>query len=148
MKHKATVDLEFTNGDIFEQEIIKAMRAYAKTIAREAFQKEIQDEVINTAKTWTKRLYESRYVSPITDKIVEKVTRSYIEEQMSHKDMLDLIGVTISCKIKECQDEVNKYICSEVEKHLNSSFITNTIQKEIEKAIPQVVLDVLMKIDK
>ena len=38
MKHKATVDLEFTNGDIFDQEVIKVMRAYAKTIAREAFQ--------------------------------------------------------------------------------------------------------------
>ena len=38
MKHRATIDLEFTNGDLFEQEVIKAMRAYAKTIAREAFQ--------------------------------------------------------------------------------------------------------------
>lgn len=30
MKHRATIDLEFTNGDLFEQEVIKAMRAYAK----------------------------------------------------------------------------------------------------------------------
>lgn len=41
MKHRATIDLEFTNGDLFEQEVIKAMRAYAKTIAREAFQTEV-----------------------------------------------------------------------------------------------------------
>ena len=32
MKHKATIDLEFINGDLFEQEIIKAMRAHAKII--------------------------------------------------------------------------------------------------------------------
>ena len=42
MKHRATIDLEFTNGDLFEQEVIKAMRAYAKTIAREAFQTEVE----------------------------------------------------------------------------------------------------------
>lgn len=25
MKHRATIDLEFTNGDLFEQEVIKAI---------------------------------------------------------------------------------------------------------------------------
>ena len=34
MKHRATIDLEFTNGDLFEQEVIKDIRADAKTIAR------------------------------------------------------------------------------------------------------------------
>ena len=34
MKHKAIIDLEFTNGDLFEQEVIKAMRAYAKSTER------------------------------------------------------------------------------------------------------------------
>lgn len=72
MKHKATVDLEFTNGDIFDQEVIKVMRAYAKTIAREAFQSEIQEEVIDVSKAWAKRLYESRYSEPMTDKLVRE----------------------------------------------------------------------------
>lgn len=57
MKHKATIDLEFTNGDLFEQEVIKAMRAYAKTIARETFQGEIQECIADTTKVWTKRLF-------------------------------------------------------------------------------------------
>ena len=61
MKHRATIDLEFTNGDLFEQEVIKAMRAYAKTIAREAFQNEVEECVADTAKVWARRLYESRY---------------------------------------------------------------------------------------
>ena len=47
MKHRATIDLEFTNGDLFEQEVIKAMRAYAKTIAREAFQNEVFNFLVN-----------------------------------------------------------------------------------------------------
>ena len=56
MKHRATIDLEFTNGDLFEQEVIKAMRAYAKTIAREAFQTEIEECVAETAEVWARRL--------------------------------------------------------------------------------------------
>lgn len=63
MKHKASIDLEFTNGDLFEQEVIKAMRAYAKTIAREAFQDEIQECVVDTTKAWAKRLYEADILS-------------------------------------------------------------------------------------
>lgn len=55
MKHRATIDLEFTNGDLFEQEVIKAMRAYAKTIAREAFQNEVEECVADTAKVWASR---------------------------------------------------------------------------------------------
>lgn len=51
MKHRATIDLEFTNGDLFEQEVIKAMRAYAKTIAREAFQTEAVLDVLAKAST-------------------------------------------------------------------------------------------------
>ena len=49
MKHRATIDLEFTNGDLFEQEVIKAMRAYAKTIAREAFQNEVEECVADSS---------------------------------------------------------------------------------------------------
>ena len=82
MKHKASIDLEFTNGDLFEQEVIKAMRAYAKTIAREAFQDEIQECVVDTAKAWAKHLYESRYSEPMTDKLVKAEVQSYIKEQM------------------------------------------------------------------
>lgn len=145
MKHKATIDLEFTNGDLFEQEVIKAMRAYAKTIARQAFQDEIQKCVVDTAKAWTKRLYESRYSEPMADKLVKIEVQSYIKEQMSHKDILDLIQGTVSVKVKECQDEVREYIKAEVEKYLMSAFIVKTIQSEIEKAVPQAVLDVLMK---
>ena len=145
MKHKATIDLEFTNSDLFEQEVIKAMRAYAKTIAREAFQDEIQECVVDTAKAWTKRLYESRYSEPMTDKLVKAEVQSYIKEQMSHKDMFDLIQGTTLAKVKECQDEAREYVKSEVEKYLTSAFIVKTIQSEIEKSVPQAVMDVLMK---
>lgn len=145
MKHKATIDLEFTNGDLFGQEVIKAMRAYAKTIAREAFQDEIQECVVDTAKAWTKRLYESRYSEPMTDKLVKAEVQSYIKEKMSHKDMLDLVQETTSAEVKECQDEVREYVKSEAKKYLTSAFIVKTIQSEIEKAVPQAVLDVLMK---
>lgn len=145
MKHKATVDLEFTNGDIFDQEVIKAMRAYAKTIAREAFQSEIQEEVIDVSKTWAKRLYESRYSEPMTDKLVREEVQSYIRGQMSNKNMFDLIQATLSTKVTECQNEVREYVKAEVEKYLTSAFIAKTIQEEIKNAIPQAVLDVLMK---
>ena len=145
MKHKATIDLEFTNGDLFEQEVIKAMRAYAKTIAREAIQDEIQGCVVDAAKAWTKRLYEGRYSEPMTDKLVKAEVQSYIKEQMSHKDMLDVIQGTTLAKVKECQDEAREYVKSEVGKYLTSAFIAKTIQDEIERAVPQAVLDVLMK---
>lgn len=145
MKHKATIDLEFTNGDLFEQEVIKAMRAYAKTIAREAFQGEIQECIADTTKVWTKRLFESRYSEPMTDKLVKAEVQSYIKEQMSRKDMLDLIQGTTLAKVKECQEEVREYVKAEVEKYLTSAFIVKTIQSEIEKAVPQAVLDVLIK---
>lgn len=145
MKHKATIDLEFTNGDIFDQEVIKAMRAYAKTIARDAFQSEIQEEVIDVSKTWAKRLYESRYSEPMTDKLVREEVQSYIRGQMSNKNMLDLIQATLSTKVTECQNEVREYVKGEVEKYLTSAFIAKTIQEEIKNAIPQAVLDVLMK---
>lgn len=142
MKHKATVDLEFTDGDIFEQEVIKAMRAYAKTISREAFQGEIQECVVGTAKAWTKRLL---YSEPMTDRLVKAEVQSYIKEQMSHKDMLDLIQETTLANVKECQDEVREYVKAEVEKYLTSEFIAKTIQNEIANAVPQAVMDVLMK---
>lgn len=145
MKHKARIDLEFTNDDIFEQEVIDAMRAYAKTIARKAFQDEIQECIVDVAKAWTKKLYESRYSEPMTDKLVRAEVQSYIKEQMSHKDMLNLIQGTTLAKAKECQDEAREYVKAEVEKYLTSEFIAEIIKSEIEKAVPQAVLDVLMK---
>lgn len=79
------------------------------------------------------------------DKLVKAEVQSYIKEQMSRKDMLDLIQGTTLAKVKECQEEVREYVKAEVEKYLTSAFIVKTIQSEIEKAVPQAVLDVLMK---
>lgn len=145
MKHRASIDLEFTNEDLFEQEVIKAMRAYAKTIAREAFQTEVEECVAKTAEVWARRLYESRYTEPMTDKLVEAEVQSYIKEQMSHKDMLDLIQGTVQAAVAEYQDKTKQYAQAEVEKYLTSAVGMGAIQKEIEQAIPQAVLDVLVK---
>lgn len=145
MKHRATIDLEFTNGDLFEQEVIKAMRAYAKTIAREAFQTEVEECVAETAEVWARRLYESRYTEPMTDKLVKAEVQAYIKEQMSHKDMLDLIQGTVQAAVAEYQDKTKQYAQAEVERYLTSAVVMDAIQKEIERAIPQAVLDVLGK---
>lgn len=64
---------------------------------------------------------------------------------MSNKNMLDLIQATLSAKVTECQNEVREYAKAEVERYLTSAFIVKTIQEEIKNAIPQAVLDVLMK---
>lgn len=145
MKHKATIDLEFTNGDIFDQEVIKAMRAYAKTIAREAFQSEIQEEIVDTTKAWTKRLFENRYTEPMTDRLVKTEVESYIKEQMKDSDMQKLIQCTLTKEIKECQNEVKEFVKAEFEKYLTSSFVADAIQKAINESVPQAVLEVLMK---
>lgn len=74
-------ELEFTNGDLFDQEVIKSMRAYAKTIARESFQAEIQEYVTDTAKKWTQMLYERRYTAPMTNKFVRAEVEGYIKNR-------------------------------------------------------------------
>ena len=56
-----------------------------------------------------------------------------------------MIQGTTLAKVKECQDEAREYVKSEVGKYLTSAFIAKTIQDEIERAVPQAVLDVLMK---
>ena len=143
MKHRATIDLEFTNGDLFEQEVIKAMRAYAKTIAREAFQNEVEDCVADTAKVWARRLYESRYTEPMTDKLVKAEVQSYIKEQMSHKKMLDLIQGTVQAAVAECKDKTKQFAQTEVEKYLKGAVVMNAIHEEIKRVVPQAVLDAL-----
>lgn len=145
MKHRATIDLEFTNGDLFEQEVIKAMRAYAKTIAREEFQNQIQEEVTDVTKTWAKRLFECRYAEPMTDRLVKAEVESYIKEQMKDSDVQKLIQCTLTKEITECQNEVREYVKAEFEKYLTSSFVADAIQKAIKESVPQAVLEVLMK---
>lgn len=146
MKHKATVELEFTNGDIFDQEVIKAMRAYAKTIARESFQAEIQECVTETAKRWTQMLYEGRYTAPMTDKLVRAEVEGHIKKQMGNKEMLDLVQGAVSEEIKVCQNEVMEYVRGEAKKYLSNAFITTTINDAIKEAVPQAVLDTLRKV--
>lgn len=87
------------------------MRAQAKTIAREAFQNEVEECVADTAKVWARRLYESRYTEPMTDKLVKAEVQSYIKEQMSHKEMPDLIQGTVQAAVAEYQDKTKQYAC-------------------------------------
>lgn len=145
MKHRATIDLEFTNGDLFDQEVIKAMRAYAKTIAREAFQSEIQEAVVDTTRIWAKRLYESRYTEPMTDKLVRAEVESYIKEQMKDSDVRKMIQSTVTKEITELQNEVRGFVKAEFEKYLTSSFVADAIQKAIKESVPQAVFEALMK---
>lgn len=131
------------DGDLFEQEVIKAMRAYAKTIAREAFQNEVEECVADTAKVWARRLYESRYTEPMTDKLVKAEVQSYIKEQMSHKEMLDLIQGTVQAAVAECKDKTKQFAQTEVEKYLKGAVVMNAIHEEIKRVVPQAVLDAL-----
>lgn len=126
-----------------EQEVIKAMRAYAKTIAREAFQNEVEECVADTAKVWARRLYESRYTEPMTDKLVKAEVQSYIKEQMSHKEMLDLIQGTVQAAVAECKDKTKQFAQTEVEKYLKGAVVMNAIHEEIKRVVPQAVLDAL-----
>lgn len=145
MKHKATIDLEFTNADLFEQEVIKAMHAYAKTIAREAFQNEIKSCVEETARRCSQRLYDGRYTDPLTDTMVKEVVHAYIEKQMSSETIQELMRSSLTRMETELQDEAIRRIRGETEKYLSSAFVKNLINGEIHKAIPQAVVDVLMK---
>ena len=81
----------------------------------------------------------------MTDKLVKAEVRSYIKEQMSHKEMLDLIQGTVQAAVTECKDKTKQFAQAEVEKYLTSAVVMGAIQKEIERAIPQAVLDVLAK---
>lgn len=139
-------ELEFTNGDLFDQEVIKSMRAYAKTIARESFQAEIQECVTDTAKKWAQMLYERRYTAPMTDKFVRAEVEGYIKKQMENKEMRDLVQRTVSEEIKVCQNEVMEYAREEAKKYLSNAFVAITINDAIKEAVPQAVLDALMKV--
>ena len=145
MKHKATIDLEFTNADLFEQEVLNAMRAYAKTIAREAFQNEIKNCVEETATRCSERLYESKYTYPTTDIMVKEVVHAYIEKQMSSDAMLELMRSSLAQMKNEFLGEAIRRIKGETEKYLNGTFVKLLINDEVKKAIPQAVIDVLTK---
>lgn len=131
------------DGFDIDEEVIKAMRAYAKTIAREAFQNEVEECVADTAKVWARRLYESRYTEPMTDKLVKAEVQSYIKEQMSHKEMLDLIQGTVQAAVAECKDKTKQFAQTEVEKYLKGAVVMNAIHEEIKRVVPQAVLDAL-----
>lgn len=97
----------------------------------------------DTAKVWARRLYESRYTEPMTDKLVKAEVQSYIKEQMSHKEMLDLIQGTVQAAVAECKDKTKQFAQTEVEKYLKGAVVMNAIHEEIKRVVPQAVLDAL-----
>lgn len=88
-------------------------------------------------------LYESRYTEPMTDKLVKAEVQSYIKEQMSHKEMLDLIQGTVQAAVAECKDKTKQFAQTEVEKYLKGAVVMNAIHEEIKRVVPQAVLDAL-----
>lgn len=147
MKHKATIDPEFTNADLFEQEVLNAMRAYAKTISREAFQNEIKDRVTETTRRCFQRLYDTRYADADStiNQMVMGVIQAYIEKQMSSDAMLELMRSSLAQMKTEFRDEAMRRVQGEVKKYMSNAFVKNLINAEIKKAIPQAVVDALTK---
>ena len=78
----------------------------------------------------------------MTDKLVKAEVQSYIKEQMSHKEMLDLIQGTVQAAVAECK-KTKQYAKTEVEKCLNGAVVMNAIHEEIKRVISQSVLDAL-----
>lgn len=79
----------------------------------------------------------------MTDKLVKAEVQSYIKEQMSHKEMLDLIQGTVQAAVAECKDKTKQFAQTEVEKYLKGAVVMNAIHEEIKRVVPQAVLDAL-----
>lgn len=144
MKHKAKLDLELSDGDVFEQEVMDAMRAFAKTISRRTFEGEIKEQVIDTAKSWTQKLYERKYSEPMTDRMVREVVYEYIKNQLTKNNIVTTIRQYVDEKMSELKGNIEEYIHAEVKKCIESSMISDMVQKEIEQSVQQTVLDLIL----
>lgn len=141
MKHRATIDLEFINGEIFEQEVLKAMRSSAKNIARDAVQKEVEQCVKNTVRLYLQNLSSTH----VTSRMVKMEVAGCIKNQIGQTDIQEFIIKTIQDTLFEIQKRTVELTKSEVEKYISNSFVDAAIQQTVKEVVPDKVKEILFK---
>lgn len=142
MKHRATIDLEFINGEIFEQEVLKAMRSSAKNIARDAVQKELEQCVKNVVEGHLGKNYSNYTVYSI----VKREAYECISDKVRQTNIQDLITKIVQEEISNVEERTTELVKSEVEKYISNGFVDAAIQQTVKEVVPDKVKEILFRL--
>ena len=123
--------VEIKDKDILEEEVIKAMQAFAKNVARNAFERVFEKELERLIDNRLSQMKERSWFSKTStyDDILKKCVSDYINESLKNFD--------IDTKIQELLEKQLKI--------LDEYTIKEKIELEIKRQIPEFVLNCIKK---
>lgn len=143
MNYKVNMELNLNSNDILKEEIQKAVRAYAKNIARESIQNEVKTEMDMLTEKWVKRLFTKNYTAPISEALVRDAATELIKEYAIKSGMPSYVSEAVHNAIEVQKGKITSFIEQEVDSFLKTDFATQLIQEEIKEAVPGAVLELL-----
>ena len=131
MKTTFNMAVEIKDKDILEEEMLKAMRGFAKNAARNTFESVFEKELERLIDNRLKQLKERSWFSKtsVYDDILKNCVSEYIKESLNNCD--------IDSKIQELLEKQFEI--------LTKYTIKEKIELEIKRQVPEFVLNCIKK---
>ena len=136
MKTRFSINVEVSENDLLEKEVQDALKAYTKSLASEAMQQEIQEEINRVSNDRMRQLTSGGWGNPPIKRMVEDSVRGSVKKEIEKSCALNEIRTQIREQVRECIHEL-------LEEECNKTYIMNLIQSEVQQAVPKELLNVL-----
>ena len=142
MKYQMVVEID--ENDILEEEVKKAMKAYARQVAREEVHNEIVSEVRRVCKSEVAKMTESSMWNPSgVNKIVKDMVKNEFSSIIGNSNNLrntirEKTESAIESEVVELQKSASDYVHATIER--NKSIYHDLIVEEIKRTVPTEIL--------
>lgn len=146
---RINISVDLSNDEILSQEIEKAIEAAVKSKTREFFHETLETELARiagkTAEDWE---YRSPY-NPKPNRLeaaIKKQIDGQIAEQIGKISVSSYdLEVAINGKLEKIDDTIAYVVAKKLEKLSFEDHIAELVEKEVQKALPAKVLELLVR---
>lgn len=149
MKTSFKMNVELTDKDVLEEETLKAMRAFAKNIARNEIEKTLKSETERIVHLYIREVNEKHsWVS--SDTKIERIIKETIKESIKQEiketcDVKKYFNKSLPDLVNEERDKAMDYVKTYLEACLMEEPMQTMIKNEIKKLVPELLLDSIKK---
>lgn len=147
---RINISIDLENNEIFAEEIEKAITGAVKAKTREYFHSTIETEVLRIADKAAEKLFKKRGTWGDKPSAIEQTIESYISEKVEKTiGEIKISKADIQKEIDKKMENIEYMIAKEVAKRIEhisfEDYISGLVEKEIQKALPQKVLDLIIR---
>lgn len=147
MKKQFNLTITVDEDDLLDKEVQKAIKAYAKSVARQAIDDEIEDEIHRIASDRARSLVNSHWGEAPLERLIRTSVDEAVKKEIGNQNSLVIkIHERVEAALEEKKKEIDVLVNNSLNNYFNKDVVIGFVKECIQKAVPTKVSEVIQSL--